>query len=291
MEASTVTGPNFWEENPNAAQDRQWTSDPFIASAIYQRISDGRSAGHWLGWLFSDHFQGRTFDRILSIGCGVGDHELALAQANPDALIDAFDFSAASIEIAKGKAREAGVETINFFVGNFNEIALPKATYDLVLCTGSLHHVREIEYILDQVRQSLTDGGVFIVNEYVGDCYNIYRADQIEVLQEVLDGLPPSLRNIERFPNPTIEQVFARDPTEAVRSKLIPDFLRIYFQRVDERRLGGALMHPLYPFLNLDELQRRPDLHQGFMNSLLVIDRILLKQGQSDFSFFICSNA
>jgi hypothetical protein len=159
------------------------------------------------------------------------------------------------------------------------------------LCTGSLHHVREIEYILDQVRQSLTDGGVFIVNEYVGDCYNIYRADQIEVLQEVLDGLPPSLRNIERFPNPTIEQVFARDPTEAVRSKLIPDFLRIYFQRVDERRLGGALMHPLYPFLNLDELQRRPDLHQGFMNSLLVIDRILLKQGQSDFSFFICSNA
>lgn len=290
MHAPTVDSANFWEENPNAAQDSQWTSDPHIAAAIYKRISNGQSAGHWLSWLFSDHLQGRSFERILSIGCGVGDHELALAHANPNARIDAFDFSSASIDIAKGKAREAGVETINFFVGDFNQVEFADSTYDLVLCTGSLHHVREIEHLLHQVRRTLTDTGVVIVNEYVGDCYNIYRPDQIDVLQNVLDGLPSSLKNIERFPNPTIEQVFFRDPTEAVRSKLIPDFLRIYFKNVDERHLGGALMHPLYPFLNLSELEARPDLHQAFINTLMNIDQLLLEQGKSDFSFFICAN-
>jgi SAM-dependent methyltransferase len=241
-------------------------------------------------WLFSDYFEGRTFDRILSIGCGVGDHELALAQANPLARIDAFDFSAASIEVAKSKAAAAGIKSINFYVGNFNEVDLVPATYDLILCTGSLHHVREIEHLLGQVRRSLSGGGAFIVNEYVGACYNIYGTEQIQIIQAILNSLPPSLRHVDTFPNPTIEDVFARDPTEAVRSKLIPDFLRIYFNHVDERRLGGALLHPIYPFLNLVELENRPDLHQGFMSGLIAVDRLLLAQGVSDFSFFVCSN-
>lgn len=290
MQPEAGNSANFWEENPAAAQEKQWTSDPFIASAIYERISLGRSNGHWLGWLFSDHFRDRAFSRILSIGCGVGDHEIGLANANPSAHIDAFDFSAASLEIAKAKASGAGIKSINFFQGNFNEITLPPATYDLILCSGSLHHVREIEHILGQIRQSLVDEGVFIANEYVGDCYNIYGPAQVGIIQDLLNNLPPSMRLIDRFPNPSFEQVVARDPTEAVRSKIIPDFLRIFFNRVDERRLGGALLHPLYPFLNAPAIEAHPECHQALMAGLITLDQHLLRGGNSDFSFFICKN-
>lgn len=288
MASSPTSENSFWENNPNAAQESQWTSDPFIAAAIYERISNGESRGHWLEWLFYHHLNDCAFRRILSIGCGVGDHEVAMARLLPATSIDAFDFSSSSVALATAKARAEGLENVNFFEGNFNEIELTPQTYDLVLCSGSLHHVRALEHLLDQVKSSLTTDGIFVVNEYVGDCYNIYRQDQIGIIQKVLDGLPASMRHIERFPNPTIAQVFDRDPTEAVRSKLIPDFLRIYFSQVDERRLGGALLHPIYPFLNIQKIQSEPDFHQAIMNGLIVLDDERLSQGYSDFSFFIC---
>lgn len=282
---------SFWEDNPNAAQECQWTSDPFIASTIYLRISKGESPGHWLDWLFNKRLAGRKFNRILSIGCGVGDHEIAIARFRPDSSLEAFDYSHSSVEIARRKATDAGLSNIRFFQGDFNEIVLEPAAYDFILCSGSLHHVRELEHLLGQVRSALTNSGLFVVNEYVGDCYNIYGVEQVQLIQRVLDGLPASLRTTEHFPLGTIEDVFARDPTEAVRSKLIPDFLRIYFQEVEETRLGGRLLHPLYPILNVSRLQADPDWHQAIINSLAVLDGQLLEQGKSDFSFFICSSS
>ena len=286
--AETGVG-TFWEANPNAAQADQWTSDPFIASTIYRRISNGESDGHGLDWLFNNRLAGREFGRILSIGCGVGDHEVAIATFRPNSSIEAFDYSNSSIEIARQKSQDARLSNVRFFQADFNEIVLECGAFDLVLCSGSLHHVRELEHLLGQVRSALTKGGLFIVNEYVGDCYNIYSADQVRLIQQVLDGLPPSLRTAEQFPVGTIEDVFARDPTEAVRSKLIPDFLRIYFKNVEERPLGGALLHPLYPFLNIARLEADHDCHQAIINTLVALDGQLLEQGRSDFSFFICS--
>jgi ubiquinone/menaquinone biosynthesis C-methylase UbiE len=154
--AEPVAGNNFWEENPNAAQDNHWTSDPFIATAIYERISKGESRGHWIDWLFNKYLKETRLTRILSIGCGVGDHEIAIGRILPGASIDAFDFSTNSVALAKAKAAADGLTNIDFFQGNFNEIVLPTATYDLVLCSGSLHHVRELEHLLGQVKASLT---------------------------------------------------------------------------------------------------------------------------------------
>lgn len=285
--ADALSG-SFWEDNPHAAQESQWTSDPFIAATIYSRISNGESEGHWIGWLFEKFRSERSFGRMLSIGCGVGDHEVAMGRLNPEATVEAFDFSAASVEIASQKARDEGLSNVRFFQGDFNVIELEPDAFDLVLCSGSLHHVRELEHLLGQVRRALTPGGMFIVNEYVGDCYNIYGDEQVALLTSILGGLPPSLRHAASYPIPTIEQVFDRDPTEGVRAKLIPDFLRIYFENVDERRLGGAVLHPIFPFINVDAFRAQPDFHRAYMNLLIELDGHLIADGKSDFSFFIC---
>jgi ubiquinone/menaquinone biosynthesis C-methylase UbiE len=288
MNMVPVPDASFWEANPHAAQESQWTSDPFISAEIYRRISNGESENHWIGWLFQEHLSNRPLDRILSIGCGVGDHEVGLAGILPTSRVEAFDFSSASVEIARQKAQAAGLQNVTFYEGDFNKIGLESTAYDLVLCSGSLHHVKEIEHLLGQVRGALRPGGIFVANEYVGDCYNIYGPDQVSLIQRVLNGLPSQLRNADTFMVPTIEQVFARDPTEAVRSRLIPDFLRFYFSDVDERRLGGSLLHPIYPYLNVASLEADRNLHQALINTLIVLDGQRLAQGHSDFSFFIC---
>ena len=116
----------------------------------------------------------------------------------------------------------------------------------------------------------------------------LHGKEQVALLTSLLDGLPPSLRHAASYPVPTIEQVFDRDPTEGVRAKLIPDFLRIYFQNVDERRLGGTILHPIFPFINVDSFRDQPDFHQAYMNLLIELDGQLIADGKSDFSFFIC---
>jgi SAM-dependent methyltransferase len=208
-------------------------------------------------------------------------------------IIDAFDFSEASIQIAKGYSLKESVENkCNFFTESFNTIILEPNTYDLVLCSGSLHHVLDIEHLLSQVRKSLKSGGVFIANEYVGNCYNIYGESQIALINSAISGLPEQfcLSPGVKFRNGTIEEVFNRDPSEGVRSKLIPEFLRIFFAKVDERQFGGALLHPLYPMLNISEIELNPEVHQALISSFILIDSMLKGQNKSDFSFFICRN-
>jgi O-antigen biosynthesis protein len=72
------TASSFWERNPEIASKDQWTVNPLIGESVYRQISGGESSAHWLTWLFRDYFKNRRFARVLSPGCGVGDHEVAM---------------------------------------------------------------------------------------------------------------------------------------------------------------------------------------------------------------------
>ena len=178
MEENTsneLTAKNYWEANPTAAIAKQgyWLSNPIIEKAINHRLSGGKTYDYWLKWLVKDYFKNRRFDRLLSIGCGVGNHEIVMAKLGLVTQIDAFDFSESSLEIARKDAAAAGVE-INFYQDDFNLFTIDdNKKYDVVFCSGSLHHVRELERCLSSVRKCLKPDGYFIVNEYIGDCYNI----------------------------------------------------------------------------------------------------------------------
>lgn len=282
----------FWETNPNAAAEKQWTDDPIIAKEVYRRISRGESEAHWLTWLFGSRFAGMSFPRVLSAGCGTGDHELAMAKFGPAiGIIDAFDISSHSIDLARQKSKMQGALNLNFFQSNFDQAELGVKRYDLVLCSGSLHHVRELESFLQRVSRCLKPGGYLVANEYVGDCYNIYSEELLALVNKVLAALPNEalVHPDARLANPTYEMVMDRDPSEAVRSRLIPHFLRVFFQEVDQRPFGGNLLHLVYPFLKLEYLSMHDPLRQALFGMLMILeDEMAMSPATADFGFFIC---
>lgn len=229
---------------------------------------------------------------MLSAGCGCGDHEVAIRKLGKVREIDAFDISEASIAIASQSAACSQL-TINFFCHDLDTF-VPKSSslYDLALCTGSLHHVKELEHFLSAIASSLTPEGYFVVNEYVGDCYNIYSEHQINIINRLLSRIPKRLLidPEARVRNATIEQVFAADPSEAVRSALIPKFLPLYFDIELERPFGGCLLHPIYPLINLAALEGNRDLEELLFGLLLEFESILIstQSMNSDFVFYIC---
>lgn len=269
---------NYWENNPRAGIASQWVKNPVIAETVYKRMSKGKTTKYWIDWLVKDFFADRKFESLLSIGCGIGNHEILLAKLGLVNQIDAFDFSENSLMIAKEEARTAGVK-INFYQDNFNEFILQEEKkYDLVFCSGSLHHVKEIERLLSIIQNCLSSEGYFIVNEYVGDCYNIYNQRQVKLINQLYNCFPDSLRSgtLERFDNPTIQQVFAADPSEAVRSKLIIPLLEAYFDVEFFQPYGGGILHPLYPLLNHNNLAVREPKSETIIRLLLEFEEILM---------------
>lgn len=284
---------SYWDANPaSTTVSTMWTANPVIGEAVYRRMSGGESPRHWLNWLMEDYFRGKKFKHQLSPGCGTGAHEILVARSGMVERIDAFDFSEASLEIGRAEAKKANVQ-INFYQDDLNNFALAKKKYDLVICSGSLHHTREIERFLSTIRDALTPEGYFVVNEYVGACYNIYNERKVELLDRLYQCFSASLRSspAERFKNITIEERFASDATESVRSALILPLLREYFQLEVCNPFGGQILHPLYALLDHKQLAERDAKTETILRLLLEFENILMDMPgglETDFCFCIC---
>jgi len=291
--SNELTAKNYWETNPTAAIGKQgyWLSNPIIEKTINHRLSGGNTQGYWLTWLVNKYFKKRRFDRLLSIGCGIGNHEILMAKLGFASQIDAFDFSESSLEIARKDATAAGVD-INFYQDDFNLFTIDDSKkYDVIFCSGSLHHVREIERCLSIVRKCLKPDGYFIVNEYIGDCYNIYNQHQVDLINRIYECFHDTLRSgtTEKFSSPSIEEVLARDSSEAVRSKLILPFLEFYFDVEVLNLAGGGLLHELYPFLDHDRLSDGEPKSETIIKLLLEIETILMEiPGGLSSDFCLC---
>ena len=203
--------------NPEAASQNQWTANPLISELVHRRMSGGESSGYWLAWLMADYFKGRRFARVLSPGCGVGDCEIALMSSGKIDRLDAFDLSEASIRIAGEKAA-AWKFNIHFYTDDIDAFEVPEGVrYDMIFCSGAVHHVREIERFFRVVRGALGPDGVFVFNEYVGPCYNIYPREQLEIVNRLLRAIAPGFRRAHELGQNTVDGAMAHDPSESVR--------------------------------------------------------------------------
>jgi 2-polyprenyl-3-methyl-5-hydroxy-6-metoxy-1,4-benzoquinol methylase len=281
-----------WDYNYSNAVKSAWIENPIVLEEINRRMTG--TAKFWLNWVFEDYLCFRP-RRMLSIGCGDGEHELIVARNRYVGTIDAFDASNVGIELASKKAQSEGFD-VNFYVDTFEHftIAPVNETYDLIMFAGSLHHVRELEPMLNKVRNVLAPDGVILFNEYIGPCYGIYEADRVELINRTLAALAPEFKTSPdaRFVNPSIEMVLARDPTEGVRSALIPNFLEIYFKTEWIRYFGGALLHPMFPYLNSQRLSDKSPESESILRLLIDTERSLTEAGKlkSDFCFGFCGH-
>ncbi len=287
---NTAADKSYWETNPTAATASQWVSNPIVEEVLHQRMSGGQSKKYWLRWLIEDYFANRKFDNILSLGCGIGNHEILMAELQFAKEIDAFDFSEASLNIAREAAKTANVN-INFYQDDFNIFNLNNGKkYDIAFCSGSLHHVKELERFLEIVHRSLNPEGYFIINEYIGDIYCIYNQKQVDLINRLYYCFNQILKSglREELINPTIHQVFATDPSEAVRSKLILPFVQYYFDIEVYNPFGGGILHPLYPLLDHNKLSEDAK-GETIVRLLLEFEQILMEiPGGLETDFCLC---
>ncbi len=104
--------------------------------------------------------------RIVDLGAGSGTGTLGLARHLPDADLTAVDMDEDMLAHLRHRATAAGVaERVRTVAADLDGTWPDLGRVDLVWASASMHHMADPTRILIQVHETLTPGGVFMINE------------------------------------------------------------------------------------------------------------------------------
>lgn len=102
--------------------------------------------------------------RVLVAGCG-SEQAAILAACNPYAEVIGVDISSASIAYEQGLKRKHHLNNLELIVGDFREVAL-EGRFDLICCSGVIHHLQNPLVALQSLVARLKDDGVLYLAVY-----------------------------------------------------------------------------------------------------------------------------
>ncbi|MCP8884763.1 class I SAM-dependent methyltransferase [Devosia sp. XJ19-1] len=97
---------------------------------------------------------------IFEFGCGTGG--TAITHAPHVRHVHAVDFSARMLDMARQKAKAAGVDNVTFEQGDITSLSIAPASYDMVLGLSILHLLKDRQAVIDRVFAILKPGGRFV---------------------------------------------------------------------------------------------------------------------------------
>jgi ubiquinone/menaquinone biosynthesis C-methylase UbiE len=104
--------------------------------------------------------------RVLDIGCGVGELSMVAARlVSPGGHVTGIDIDEGALAIARVRAREQGLNHIEFVCGNVSEYRTD-ATYDAVIGRHILIHTPDPRVVVRTAHALLNSGGVAVFQEY-----------------------------------------------------------------------------------------------------------------------------
>lgn len=98
--------------------------------------------------------------KILDLGCGPGSMVPIIKSIIPQATIIGVDLSSTMIQQAKELYPD-----VEFKVGDAESIEFPNESFDVVFCSGMLHHLARLDLTLSEIARVLKNNGVFIARE------------------------------------------------------------------------------------------------------------------------------
>ncbi len=132
------------------------------APFIEERHGPAEPALRYRIGLVRTYFPASSEINLLDVGCGTGNHILALAPFIRRGT--GIDFSTAMIERARIRAQTSPWrEKITFFMDNAQELkTITDTSIDVVICIGTLEHVPNKALLLSQAHRVLRPSGKFV---------------------------------------------------------------------------------------------------------------------------------
>ena len=136
---------------------------PYTVEGLERSRGKGFRPKHLFGLLLKE-FLGLSDDlRIVDLGCGSGFFTRILAQ-QCDAEITGIDVDEGLLAGARRLAREEGL-TIEFEVGDINDVGYEDEAFDIVMCAIMLEHFQDATVPLREMARVCRKGGTVVTIE------------------------------------------------------------------------------------------------------------------------------
>ncbi|USE79474.1 class I SAM-dependent methyltransferase [Cupriavidus gilardii] len=231
--------------------------------AYYNRLATGSASQHYLSYFHQKYLAGKQDIEIGSFGSGGGHLERTLVEMGFQAKsIQGYELNPTLVQSANEKAAAMGATHLSYQVADLNAPKLAPRSIDLGIFFHSLHHVTNLEICLGVVAEAIKDDGYLLIVDFVGKNYQQWSDEQIQYATDFLRILPAKYRLsmdgklVKTKPRrPSIKEVIAGDPSEAVRSEDILVTLEQYFERLEFKSLGGSILNHVFDGIanNFDE--------------------------------------
>lgn len=104
---------------------------------------------------------------VCDMGCGSGFYTLRMAKAvGEEGRVLAVDIQPQMLQALSTRAGRAGLENIEMVLGEVHDPKLPEGEVDLILMVDVYHEFSHPEYMLQAMRNSLTEDGVIALVEF-----------------------------------------------------------------------------------------------------------------------------
>jgi SAM-dependent methyltransferase len=189
--------------------DRYWWREPGRHSLEPEDYTSSLLAQQTLRVLAS-----RPQGRALDIGAGEGADAIRLALRGYE--VDAVELSAVAAAKIERFAEQAGVK-VNVTVADAQQYK-PDGLYDVVVCNGVLHYIKDKDVVISRMQNATCDGGINVISLWssytpVPECHEF-----VPVYSDPEDGMVASC--YKAWPKEFI--YFERDKPEAAHSDLPP---------------------------------------------------------------------
>jgi SAM-dependent methyltransferase len=110
---------------------------------------------------------------LLSIGAGNCDLEIRIMQrlieeGYSHLIMDCVEINPEMLKRGKEQAEIQGIaDHFRFLNYDVNKTRL-SGTYSIVIANHSLHHIVKLEFLFKQIKNTLTDNGLFLINDMIG---------------------------------------------------------------------------------------------------------------------------
>jgi ubiquinone/menaquinone biosynthesis C-methylase UbiE len=107
----------------------------------------------------------RPADRLLDVGAGPGTITIDLARRLPEGRVDAIDRAPAAVAAAERAATQAGLDNVQFAVGDVYGLDFADDTFDVTHAHQVLQHLSDPVAALREMRRVTKSGGLVAVRD------------------------------------------------------------------------------------------------------------------------------
>jgi SAM-dependent methyltransferase len=281
MSELTKKAAEWWSDPDRDVPGTQWLQIPG-ASENMNRRATGDPEINWITHSAGLLAQFPKPVKVLSLGCGFGVIERVLRRSDYCQLIHGLDVAEGAIEGARKAAKDEGLDGLTYDVADLNTATLPKETYDAVYVHAALHHVFQLEHLLDQIKQTLKPGGLFVVYEYIGPSQMQFPRRDLELADVFLNAIPERYRGMPRLKGIkkeglrlALDAMNSADPSESIRASEIVPLTASRFDVRHFRYVGGTL--PMLIFSEIAGNFKEDDAEiMPLVEALIALDNFLI---------------